>query len=398
MPRRYTHPLLIMASFALTLLTACSSDDPAKPGNGSPYRLVAPLENAVVDVQLTANQPTTLNLTLQLPPDIPLITAAQIDIAGTLDHVRIDGIPLWKLVARKAARLLGKADDFGATATLRVGSDPETVCETGVQYGPFEVSHGTSLVVTPETVAADGATLQIINMGSMTVCLTITPNFDALLSVEAVAMDITEGNCSSPSNFAGTWNGTYQCGNDCGTPFGGDVQLVVTQNGTQASYTDQGGDTFSGVVCGDMFRFEYTGTDFVERGTLTLDGPNAATKRSTWRSTTAPYCGGNCVDYVTREATGNCPPLSITSGAPPTGRIGQPYFYQVTTSGGQAPIARWAIPTETIPGLEYQENGILSGTPLAEAFGTWVVEVTVYDACAGTKQIINRTYELTITE
>lgn len=398
MPLRRTIKIMLPAVFSLILMTSCSSNDPATPGNGSPYRLVAPLENAVVDVPLTANQPTTVNLTLQLPPDIPLITAAEIDIAGTLDHVRIDGIPLWKLIARKAARLFGKADDIGATAMLRVGSDPETVCETGQVYGPFEVSHGTSLVVSPETVAADGATLQVINMGSMTVCLTITPNIDALLSVDAVAMDITEGNCGSPTNFAGTWNGTYECGNSCDMPFGGDVQLVVTQNGTQATYTDQGGDTFAGVVCGNMFRFEYTGTDFVERGTLTLDGPNTATKRSTWRSTTAPYCGGNCVDYVTREAGGNCPPLSITSGAPPVGHIGQPYFYQVTTSGGQAPIARWAIPTETIPGLEYLENGILSGTPQAGAFGTWVVEVTVYDACAGTKQIINRTYELTITE
>ena len=247
-------------------------------------------------------------------------------------------------------------------------------------------------------MAADAATLQIINLGSMSVCLTITPNIDALLSMDAVAVDITEGNCAVPANFAGTWNGTYQCGNSCNEPFGGDIEMVVTQNGTQASYTDQGGDTFSGVVCGDMFRFEYTGTGFVERGTLTLDGPNAATKRSTWRSTTAPYCGGDCVDYVTREATGNCPPLSITSGAPPTGRVGQPYFYQVTTSGGEGTVTRWAIPAEPIPGLGIRRTASCPERRPRRRFGTWSVQVTVYDACGAGKQTIVRTYDLTITE
>ena len=389
---------MLSACLFMMLITGCSSDNPVAPKTNTPYHLVAPLENAIVNLPLTANQPTTFSFTLQLPPDIPLLTAAEIDIAGTLDHVSINGIPLWKLIARKAARLLGGAEDVGATATLRVGSDPQTVCEAGVLYGPFEVSHGTSLVVSPESVTVDESTLQIINLGAMTVCMTITANVDATLSVDAVAMDIAEGNCSSPSNFAGTWNGTYECGDSCNTLFGGNIQLVVTQSGTEASYTDDGGDSFSGVVCGNMFRFEYTGTDFVERGTLTLDGPNIATKRSTWRSTTEPYCGGDCVDYLTREATGNCPPLVITSGAPPAGHVGQPYFYQVTTSGGEEPISRWAIPAETIPGLEFQENGILSGTPLASAIGTWIVDVTVYDACPNEKALVNRTYELTITE
>jgi hypothetical protein len=49
-----------------------------------------------------------------------------------------------------------------------------------------------------------------------------------------------------------------------------------------------------------MFRFEYTGSDFRERGTLTLNDDGTATMRSTWRSVTPPYCGGDCVDQVTR--------------------------------------------------------------------------------------------------
>ena len=390
--------LMMILGLGLAMVVGCSDDNPGEPQGGTPNLLVAPLDNAVVDVQLTANQPTTINFTLQLPPDIPLVTAAEIDIAATLDHVRIDNISLWNLIGRKVGRLLGKAEDIGATATLRVDSNAETVCETGVLYGPFEISHVTALVVSPETVAADEATLQIINMGSMTVCLTILPNFDGLLSVDAVAMQISEGNCESPANFAGTWNGTFECGNNCLQPWSGDIQLVVTQSGTQASYTDDGGDSFSGVVCGNMFRFEYTGEDFVERGTLTLDGPNSATKRSTWRSSTPPYCGGNCVDYLTRDGNGDCPLLVITSEAPPNGQIGQPYFFQATTSGGQGTVTRWAIPVDFIPGLEYQENGILSGTPTAEALGTWYIQVTAYDMCDPESQTVGQLYSITIGE
>ncbi len=388
----------MVAGLAIAMIAGCSDDNPAGPNGDTTNLLVAPLDNAVVDVQLTANQPTTINLTLQLPPDIPSITAAEIDIAGTLDHVRVDDIQLWKLIARKVGRLLGKAEEIGATATLRVGSDAETVCETGVLYGPFEISHETSLVVSPETVEVDEATLQIINMGSMTVCLTIVPNIDALLSVDAVAMQITEGDCDPPANFDGTWNGTFDCGNSCGNPWNGNIQLIVTQDGTQANYTDDGGDRFSGVVCGNMFRFEYTGENFVERGTLTLDGPNSATKRSTWRDNTAPYCGGNCVDYLTRGSMGNCPPLVITSSPPPDGQIGQPYFFQATTSGGQGTVTRWAIPVEVIPGLEYLDDGILSGTPTAAASGTWSVRVSAYDMCDPESQVVEQLYSITIGE
>lgn len=291
------------AAFAVILascLPGCSDDDPSGPASDAPYRLVAPLENAVVGVPLVANQPTTINLTLQLPPDIGSVESALIDVEGTLDHVTIDGIPLWKLIARKAARLFGQADDIGATATIRVGSNPDTVCEAGITYGPFTVSHGTSLVVEPATVAADEATLQVINLGMMTICLTVTANIDATLSVDAVAMDIAEGRCNAPADFSGTWLGTWECRNNCGANEGGDITMVVTQDGTDASYTDESGATFVGVVCGDMFRFEYDGESYRERGTLTMTGPGTAIKRSTWRSHTPPYCGGDCTDYVTR--------------------------------------------------------------------------------------------------
>lgn len=300
--------LMPLSVLALALLAGCSDDDdPTSPGTDGPRRLVAPLENAVVDVPLVADQPNTVLLTLQLPPDIPRVASAEIDIAATLDHVRIDGIPLHTLIARKLARLVGKADPIGATATLRVGNDPGTVCTSGILYGPFEVSHDTDLVVEPEAVAADDATIDVINMGTVVVCLTIVPSIDATLSVDALALDLAEGDCEAPADFAGTWTGTYQCSDWCGEPFGGPIQLVLTQDGDRAEHMDSLEGHFAGVICGDMYRFEDVGQGFTEVGTMTLTGPNTAIKRSTWRALAPPYCGGDCEDTLTRQAPGAFP-------------------------------------------------------------------------------------------
>ncbi len=387
-------PLLLVAC----VLIGCSdSSDPSGPDSEGPIRVTAPLDGAVADVALVAGVPTEVVFTVQLPPDVASVAAAEIDIAATLDHVRVDGLPLRQLIWRKAGRLLGLTEDLGATAYFRIGSEPATVCAQGTIYGPFTVAHSTALNVDPPTATADDATLQIINAGAMTICMSITANFDGLLSVDGVAMDLESGACASPANFAGVWVGTYECGNFCGEPFGGSITLTVTQNGRQASYS-AGGTTFSGRVCGDTFRFEYTGEDFVERGTLTLTGPDTAVKHSTWRNTFPPYCWGDCVDYLTRGAATGCPPLVIGGEPPALAEVGQWYMWSPDVSGGFGEVTVWVTTPEPIPGFSETEGGALWGTPTAEAVGTWQVNVTAYDACPTGTQVVNQMYTLTVVE
>ncbi len=88
----------------------------------------------------------------------------------------------------------------------------------------------------------------------------------------------------------------------------------------------------------------------------------------------------------------------ITSGAPPDGTVGQSYFFQATATDGQGGLTLWAIPTQTIPGLEYGDNGVLAGTPTSAALGTWDVDVTIYDQCEPEPQIMTQTYSITIGE
>lgn len=382
----------------LLSLAACSDDGPSAPRDGSPQRILAPLEGAVTDVPLVANVPTEIELTVYLPPDIGAVEAATIDVAATLEQIRLDGIPLVQLIARKLARALGQADEPGATALIRIGSDPGTVCDEGILYGPFEVSHTTALDASPPTAEADAPTLQVINAGSMSLCVVITANFDATLSVGGVAVDLTEAECSSGADFAGTWSGSYQCVNSCGEPFGGPIELTVTQNGSQASYSDELGETFTGRVCGEVFRFERVGNDYIERGTLTMTGPNRAVKRSTWRNVDPPFCGGDCVDELTRAGTSDCPELVITNGPPPEGRVGQAYSFVATTNGGFGAVTRWVTFDEPIPGLNGDTGSTLSGTPTAGAAGTWEIRVVAYDSCPIEAQTVSRTYTLTIRE
>ncbi len=386
----------VLSTALLLTLNACSDDGPSTPRNQTPQRILAPLEGAVTDVPLVANVPTEIAFTVYLPPDIGAVDAATIDVEATLDQIRIDGVPLLQLLARKLARVLGQAEDLGATALIRIGSDAATVCEEGILYGPFDVAHTTALEVTPPTAEADAATLQIINQGAMSICVEITANFDAALSVDGIAVDLTEANCTTSANFAGTWTGSYQCGSSCGEPFGGPIELTVTQSGSQASYSDDLGESFTGRVCGDVFRFERVGTDYIERGTLTMTGPNSAVKRSTWRNVEAPFCGGDCSDELTRTAASECPALVITNGPPPQGRVGQPYSFAATTSGGFGLVTRWVVADEPIPGLNAETGSVLQGTPTAEAVGTWSVRIVTYDACPGDPQTISQSYTLTI--
>jgi len=107
--------------------------------------------------------------------------------------------------------------------------------------------------------------------------------------------------CGSPSDFSGTWTGTYECTfrrAECGGTFGGDITFEVMQNGCSATYSD-GEASYSGRVCGDIFTFEGGGPGYTESGVLTLVTPNKAMKESVFVNTEGG-CTGDCDDDLSR--------------------------------------------------------------------------------------------------
>jgi hypothetical protein len=236
-------------------------------------------------------------------PHVPgpmAFTALKLDAAATLATAS-----LTKTGSRKADPAWGFSSPAATDAdvTLFVGADEATVCASGIRYGPFGVTLGGA---PPDPLEADQATLSILNRGSAAVCVLVVPHVDATLNVGKVAVDATT--CEVPAqDIGGEWTGTYQCINSpCGSD-GGPVTLFITQDGHSAHYTDDGGATYDGTVCGGVFRFNGGGTDpggdYTEGGTFFLNADGGASKSSTWRYVAPDACAGSCSDTLSRVSS-----------------------------------------------------------------------------------------------
>ncbi|MCP4568296.1 MAG: hypothetical protein GY841_12025 [FCB group bacterium] len=290
----------LLLVIALLICSGCGDDSSPTGGNppGSPTNISVPMDGALDDIQLLANQTTQVNVTLHVPPSVGVIASAELDVVGTLEHVNVTAASKLKGLL---AMLSGQAT---AQAYIRVGSDPETVCQEGILYGPFQIAQGFFGDPSPEAISLDEPTVQLLNGGMVAICIDFISTFDANFSIEEMEFDVTSEDCGTPSDFAGYWSGPFECGHSCDDePFGGTVGLTVTQDGSTASYVDLSDDSYTGTICGNKFRFERIELNEIERGTMTLIDNNYAIKRSTWRTRSEPYCFGDCVDTLTRTTS-----------------------------------------------------------------------------------------------
>lgn len=296
--RRLRFSYCLVFGLMFVLIVGCTTG--TEPSDGVTHDILVPLEEALTDIALQANQTTEVVVTLQVPPTVGIIESAVLDVSATLEHLSISNVFQPSNAPGFAKALSGQ--ELGE-ALIRVGDDAATVCQQGDLYGPYSI--GGSLIeplVDVETIELNQSTIQTVNAGFAILCMHIFSTFNATLNVTQLEGDVAEAECGTPADFSGIWNGTFHCTDSCDDAWGGDIELTVTQDGSTASYVDWSGDQYTGTVCGDLFRFERIEPHETERGTMTLEGANQATKRSTWRGRSAPYCGGNCVDHLTRGA------------------------------------------------------------------------------------------------
>jgi len=283
--------------FINTIFVNCSGDSSTDGNSDGDLSVSIPLDGGMQNIQLPANQVVNFMLTLQVPPEIKMVESATIDVKETLKNASVSFEGNFLKAAFMAAFF---QDDVTGSMFIKVGDTPETACSSTITYGPYNLSAGFFGSPEPQEISLDQPSIQIVNLGTVALCMQMQSSVDAMISIEDIAVDVTQSDCPDAADFSGIWEGTYTCGSSCGGEFGGSIQLTVTQNGTSASYVDDGEYIYSGTVCGDVFRFKRTDEDETESGTLTLIDATHAVKRSTWRSLSVPTCFGNCVDSLSR--------------------------------------------------------------------------------------------------
>lgn len=189
------------------------------------------------------------------------------------------------------------AQDTPLQLSFRVApaADVDTVCQSGAEMGPYEITPGTSPAV--KTLSSSQPVLRHINSGSIALCLIITSPVDATLNASTNAVTLSTDTCEeAPAAIAGIWSGDYSCSDSCDPAgFSGTVQLTILQDGYGATYTDDEGASYEGTVCGNVFKFSGGGTGFTESGIFVLNADGSGSKTSSW-SNTDSSCYGDCSD------------------------------------------------------------------------------------------------------
>jgi hypothetical protein len=204
------------------------------------------------------------------------------------------------------AGLIPLADPDTGILTLRVApaEAASTVCTDGELIGPFTITLDGSfqpVSVVPPTVEATQTTMDVINIGSYSICFEVTSPVDAVADLNRVEFEITQ--CGEvPADMAGAWAGSFTCVSNCDGE-SGSVELTIVQeagNLSAASYSDDEA-TYDGSICGN--RFSYKGGDgesYKESGTFVMEPDGVhATKTSSYRSLDG-ICWGDCTDDLMR--------------------------------------------------------------------------------------------------
>lgn len=83
---------------------------------------------------------------------------------------------------------------FTITAGIAAGDEVDTVCDDPVdEYGPFTVTldeDGNVESISPSSVDIESTTIDLINAGEISVCLTVTSTVDGTVTIEALSLNL----------------------------------------------------------------------------------------------------------------------------------------------------------------------------------------------------------------
>lgn len=286
-------------------------------GGGISMRIEIPAGMMVGPVELTPGEQDVFSDSFTLPIQMSFDTIT-VDMESTIAGTQI---------TRNAAKGAKVTQAATREVFYRIGpaSEADSVCITGVLYGPFMVAideNAQPMSVDPPSSQLTNQSVQVINSGAFAICVQATPMNNSTLNLDKIAIDVTMGGggndnnndnagndngndngdgCGELANFAGTWTGSFTCSYSCGSGFAGDISLTVTQDGESAFYVDDRGGRFDGTVCGNVFSFSNDDGDETETGRMTITGAGTAVKTSSYRGNSPPFCSGDCEDTLIRN-------------------------------------------------------------------------------------------------
>jgi hypothetical protein len=140
-------------------------------------------------------------------------------------------------------------------------------------------------------------------------------------------------------------------------------------------------------------------------GTPSLIGQYPITVRATSRCYTSmdwmspgPACFGANPQYVDQLITLNvgCPNLAFSPISLFTsGTQGQPYSFQIQSSGGQFPVTYSIVSGSLPPGLHLSSSGLIAGTPTTA--GNYSFVIMANDSCSLGEQSVQQSFSLNVT-
>ena len=306
---------LVALIIGLLALGGCGGSSSDSDDEAEAEEVALSLGNAVKDVRLRAGKRTEIKFTYDVPGSITSQGDFSVDLAKTLGNATLSANPqprgrnlaaMLGLLAKALLKEAFAAETASVTAYLSYSGDPD-VCSSSIAYGPYSISGtiGSALTSPTETVSPNQRTIDILNSGSLEVCLVTTPPIDAYANVSAIEGRVEP--CAEPTvDIDGSsWSGSFEC-NNFGTadnPPGSPISLSIKRKANGGyRYVADDGAIYDGHLCANKFRFN-GGKDgeYKESGTLVFSNENTAKKTSTWQGLGAGLQGGNCKDSLTRN-------------------------------------------------------------------------------------------------
>lgn len=289
--------VVALSLFAGCLICSCDSSSGSSDNDGSGNNataFTAPLNDDFKNIPLNEGENQEIVFTYTISNDLSAKDRLSLDLSKTLANSYLSAGPtasapgkveMIKMLANLIIKNAFAAEQGQIMVHISHGDDPD-VCDSPFVYGPYDLSGDidTALSSTTARVSPNQATKDIINSGSLELCVKTTPPADAYLTVPSVVVEYEDCEASE-FNIVGFWEGYYECAEfdepqgEPDTPISLSISHIEDE---RYQFIDNNTETlYEGYLCGNELKFEggYEGNTS-ESGTIVFESNTSANSTS----------------------------------------------------------------------------------------------------------------------